>query len=128
MSAIIQGARLDGVDALEGDLRRRVANVEQGAALVDEAELIGKRSDELCPVETGALRGSRLNTLHRRGFYSEVEITYGGGEVDYAIYVHEILTNVHPVGQAKFLETAFKEAQGKVENRLGPKVGAELLR
>jgi hypothetical protein len=38
-----------------------------------------------------------------------VVIGYG---VDYAVYVHEILTNKHPQGQAKFLEAALNNAIG----------------
>ena len=36
-----------------------------------------------------------------------------GYQTNYAIYVHEILTNYHPVGQAKFLEQPLRENRNK---------------
>lgn len=56
----------------------------------------------LTPVETGYLRAS--------GYVSAPVVTNGhvavtiGFGAYYAIYVHEILSARHPVGQAKFLE------------------------
>lgn len=65
-------------------------------------------SQVLVPVKTGALKASgKLNIKHNLLFIREPEasITYGGPGVDYAVYVHEILTDQHAAPtQAKYLE------------------------
>ena len=60
---------------------------------------------EYCPIKTGAVRSSGKVEL----VGDTVEISFGGMIAPYAVYVHEIMTNHHPVGQAKFLERAVTE-------------------
>jgi hypothetical protein len=47
-------------------------------------------------------------------------ISYGTG---YAIYVHEILKNHHPVGRAKFLELPMKEEGGQAKKIAAHRIG-----
>lgn len=65
------------------------------------------RSTELCPINTGFLRSS--GKLYVLG--NSIRIIY---ECPYATYVHENINAIHPIGQAKFLETA---AQDILQNR-----------
>ena len=67
-------------------------------------------SQSRCPVDSGALRGSAQ--VVRQG--DKVIIGYGGAASSYSIAQHENLQYHHPVGQAKFLESAFDELSGKV--------------
>jgi hypothetical protein len=69
---------------------------------------IFERSQQLVPVDTGALKASgQLNT--RKPTFATTgagaEIIYGDDIVDYAIYVHEDLSKEHAAPtQSKFLE------------------------
>jgi hypothetical protein len=78
-------------------------------ALADTAVKVLLDSQELVPVDTGALKAS--------GAISEVKETNDGYEVvisyntDYAARVHEDLDANHPHGgQAKYLEVPFHQA------------------
>jgi hypothetical protein len=71
---------------------------------VDEVtEIVFEQSQNLVPVKTGALKASGHIVQDPEGNY----IMYGddAGIIDYAVYVHENLTDFHPIGQAKYLET-----------------------
>ena len=76
-------------------------------------EVMKKIFDEsqiLVPVETGALKASGHLTRapeYPEQAYVEANITYGNtGEVDYAVFVHEEMENIHTAPtQAKYLET-----------------------
>lgn len=73
---------------------------------IRELELIGRAilglSTELCPIETGFLRSSG------KLYVSDVDIRIIY-ECPYAAYVHDNVNANHPVGQAKFLETAAQQ-------------------
>lgn len=60
------------------------------------------RAVELCPIDTGLLRSSGVVVVGN----GWIEIIFAA---PYATYVHENLNNYHPVGRAKFLETALQE-------------------
>jgi hypothetical protein len=45
---------------------------------------------------------------------------------DYAVYVHENLQAHHPVGQAKFLESAMTEAAPTLAERVAARVKAAI--
>jgi hypothetical protein len=64
-------------------------------------------SQQRCPVDSGTLRDSCVvkSDLTRM----QVTIGYGGAASSYAARQHEDLSLNHPVGQAKFLESAFTE-------------------
>ena len=59
---------------------------------------------QICPVKEGTLRRSgKVTNLKTTFLEVSNEIRF---DTDYAVYVHERLDLHHPVGQAKFLETA----------------------
>lgn len=67
-------------------------------AVVLEGERIMAESKGECPVDTGALRASGNVSQEEEG-----TVTLGY-PLDYAVYVHENLSAIHPTGKAKFLE------------------------
>lgn len=73
--------------------------------LEDIGRAILGRAIELCPLETGFLRSSGRVYVYK----NYIRIIF---ECPYAAYVHENINNVHPIGQAKFLETAAQEMLG----------------
>ena len=88
-------------------------------ALYAEAQNIRTSSMEKTPVETGTLKASHYATLPEKVGDSIVcEVGAGGWAKDYAVYVHERTELRHKVGQAKFLETALKEASAGFTDRM----------
>lgn len=75
-------------------------------ATVESAQSMLADSQEIVPVDTGALRASgQVWPPHVSGGDVEVVIGYGGAAVQYAIYVHEDLGANHAPGtSAKYLE------------------------
>lgn len=57
----------------------------------------------------GSLRESGRIVRVDEGTIPSFRIVFGGPTAPYAVYVHEILENYHPVGQAKFLESVVVE-------------------
>lgn len=100
-------------------------------ALHQEAETIMTKAKLLTPVDTsphpphaGQLRASG-HVLPPVIQGDTVTVTLGFG-TDYAVYVHEILTSRHPIGQAKFLEQPALEWADVAEARLSALVGKAL--
>lgn len=97
---------------LHGDevLYARLANAPQkvqraaGEGLRAAGEKILDEAGERTPVDTGRLKGSRA-MVGPTGSGNKIEVVLQYGTT-YAIYVHERLELNHPVGQAKFLESA----------------------
>ncbi len=89
-------------------------------ALRAALEPVLRRSQELVPVDTGALKNSAFLDVDTVGSTIKVGIGYAkGGTPTYAAIVHEDLTAVHmPPTRAKFLETAFNEQSGEIEDRI----------
>lgn len=81
---------------------RRIKGATKGGLKL-AANLIMTESISRTPVDTGSLKGGHYvaQSDDPKKIVAEV-----GVMADYAIYVHEILTNVHPTGEAKFLENA----------------------
>ena len=101
--------RWEGADEFARFLRETPAVTAKDveAALLQEAENAMGVSIRRTPVDTGNLRATgHVKPPERRGGTVTVLLAYG---TDYAIYVHEILTSNHPVGRAKFLESAVKD-------------------
>lgn len=97
-------------------------------AAYEEAEKIMTEAKLRTPVDTGALRSSGLVSVDRRTTARfDVLMTFGGAASAYAVPVHENLHASHPVGQAKFLESAMRDwqAHGGID-ALGRKIGAAL--
>ena len=93
------------------------------AALYEEGLNVNTRSKELTPVDTGTLRGSTYTTLPEKvGESIVVEVGVGGPAKKYAKWVHELTHLRHRVGQAKFLETALKEASAGFINRIAKRI------
>ena len=66
--------------------------------------LVEGESKMRTPVDTGNLVGGHYVAEGEVNGKITAEI---GLQADYAIYVHENLTNAHPVGEARFLYNAF---------------------
>ena len=96
-------------------------NKEIAPALFTEmdVEVAGRAKEEFVPVDKGVLKGSIHTTKpkFRRGSVS-VSVVAGGPAKDYALAVHENLTARHPVGQAKYLETPFLQAQLSIKQAI----------
>ena len=112
----------DGIDDFARFLRETpgivVKDVE--AALLQEGENAMGVSVRRTPVDTGNLRATaHVKPPRSRGGTVTVLLAYG---TDYAIYVHEILTNAHPVGRAKFLESAVKDQAKGMAGRMRKRV------
>jgi len=75
------------------------------------------------PPHPGQLRAS--GTVHqpqREGNKYFVILSFGGAAQDYAVWVHEIIDNFHPVGQAKFAESVLNESQPYMAERLAARL------
>lgn len=96
---------LEGAGATDGVLRAA------GRGLYTGGEAIMAVSKRRTPVDTGRLRASAWVSLpERHGNRVRVNLNYG---TEYAIFVHEILSARHNVGQAKFLASAVNDTQDK---------------
>ncbi len=121
-----------GLDAALRDVRAARADLlpALGRGLYWEAQPVMQRSQGLVPVDEGDLRDT--GTVHdpeASGATVSVELTYGGGAVDYAERVHEDLSMRHPRGgQAKFLEQPFLEAANGMGERVGALAAREIGR
>lgn len=97
------------IQRLEEHQRKFRAAIER-AVYKFSAHVLGE-AQELCPVSSVP---GHAGTLKSSDQQDEVQTTDGlvtcqiGFTEFYAVFVHEILTNAHPQGQAKFLETAMK--------------------
>lgn len=100
---------------------------EAAAALFLVAEIIMGQAKVLCPVDTGTLRNSGyVKPPVIEGNSITVVLGFGGAAKEYAIYVHENLNAVHPVGQAKFLSTPLNDALPNVASDVRNFVKAKL--
>lgn len=109
------------------------------AALYQEAQVDMTESKRRCPVaipawyiaegygkyrgNPGTLRGSgRVSEPVRTWRKISVTLSYGGAAIQYAVFVHEILTNRHPVGQAKYLESVINESRATMAGRVAARL------
>ena len=74
-------------------------------AIYRQAQRTLSKAVEYAPLATGALRASGRVEIDA----TSVTLVFGGPTAPYATYVHEITTNIHPIGGAKFLERAVVE-------------------
>jgi hypothetical protein len=110
---------------LEELLRKKLE--ESKKALYIEALKIMAVSIMRTPVDTGALRASHsVSRPETNGDDTSVTISVGGPSAPYAIYVHENLEAHHPVGQAKFLESAILEARGEIGQNIIMRINSVL--
>ena len=98
---------------------RRSINKHVAQAINEVMSGVFARSQELVPVDTGALKASGvfipaqeiMPTYEKPQAY----INYGNADVDYAVYVHENLDDHHAAPtQAKYLEQPLTEANPKL--------------
>lgn len=71
----------------------------------------------------GSLRAS--GTVHepeQHGKRIATKMTFGGGDVDYAVYVHEDLEAEHATGEAKYMESVLNESQPYIGRRLAAEI------
>jgi len=89
-------------------------------AIIDALEPMAERSQELVPIDTGALKRSFFISADERVGGIVVYMGYGRyGQPWYASLVHENLFFRHAKGKsAKFLEIAMNENIGKFRSRL----------
>ena len=106
-------------------------------ALIEIGEEIVKETTPLVPVQDGSLRDSWAITVDENSSNPKVTVSYGGptrttgrnapgGFVDYAVIVHEDLSQTHLVGEAKFLEKGSAIASGKIPAIIAKHVKASL--
>lgn len=116
--------QFDGVDDLEAALRQAGPTAARllRVALRREAEELMTRSKDRTPVDTGALRASGHVQDKTSNQAVKMQLGFGGAAAPYAIYVHEMTGNRHPVGQAKFLESTVLEAAPNLGGRLAEHV------
>ena len=117
------------------ELKRTLAAIgartpkEGAAALYAEAEVVRGVSFQRTPKDTGNLRDSHAVSKPRiAGQEITVTLGVGGPAAPYAIYVHENLTAHHPIGQAKFLESAIHEAASNWTERLAKRIDLNRLK
>jgi len=115
---------LEGVDKLNHKLKRLAMFSEIAAEKelrIIMLDLQGK-AQLLAPIDTGDLRGSA---------YAEVKKLEGevGFIEPYALRQHEDMSLRHPRGgQAKYLETPFKENRNKYIDMIGKAIAREMKR
>lgn len=119
----------DGGDELRRVIRELGPRASRAVAraLYQQGEVIMTEAKKRTPVDTGALRASgHVHPLEITAGQVAVLLGFGGPSAPYAIYVHENLHAHHPVGQAKFLESAVLEAASTLGARLAEVLRAEL--
>lgn len=88
-------------------------------ALTQEMEVEATECKRRTPVKTGDLRDSiHVTPPTKRGDTISVQIVCGGIAAPYAIYVHENLEALHPIGQAKFIESVLRESSSYISRRI----------
>lgn len=107
-----------------------------GAAIYQEGQIEMTEAKRRTPVDVtkdaphpGQLRASgRVHEPVRNGRNISVTLSFGGAAVDYAIYVHEILGNIHKVGQAKYLESVLNESRSSMLGRIAARVNLNKMK
>lgn len=77
------------------------------------ARYVQEKSLELTPEATGYLKSSCDMVRISSGWYANFRIFY---TAEYAVFVHEMLENSHPVGEAEFLKKAVLRSEQEVLN------------
>lgn len=118
---------ITGINELRRALDRAgdLADKALESAMFLEQEAVISEAKARTPVDTGVLRASGTVLPPKvQGSRIEVEAGFGGAAQEYAVPVHERLGVHHPVGQAKFLESAFLERAPKIPANLARRVEA----
>jgi hypothetical protein len=97
----------------------RKAPEQVADALYAEAQIEMTEAKRRTPVDTGELRASGyVADPEIRGRRISVEMGFGGAASEYAVHVHEDLEALHPVGQAKYLESTVLESAPHMPARI----------
>lgn len=92
----------------------------------EEMQAILGESVKMCPIEFGRLRASGYVTEPNIGPDGSITAEIGYS-TDYAVYVHEILTNYHkPPTQAKFLEVPLLAHAGSMLRNIVSRVNSKI--
>ncbi len=143
--------RVTGLDDIRRLIRAndRKVRAATGRAITAEVVELGRRADELVPIDTGNLRNSQIIKLpDPKGRRIVGTVEYGGTAAPYALVQHEDLTLWHPpkppgkskVGKKqgtgpvapgqgrgpKYLEHPFKRQQKRFSARLAARVNRDL--
>ncbi len=96
-------ASVTGVGTVVKRLMTAKSEVASGMerGLVKAGLMLQRASQQLVPLDTGALKNSAFTRKVGSGFSTDVQVGY---TQEYAVFVHENLEAHHPIGQAKFLE------------------------
>jgi hypothetical protein len=123
---------IKGISKVIGNMKQLEKGIplQAAAALYQEALLIQKVSMSRTPVDQrkrgsggGTLRDSHETSApYWKGKFLRVDIEVGGPAEKYAIVQHEEMTFKHKVGQAKFLESAFNEAEAGMMARIAKRI------
>jgi hypothetical protein len=99
---------------------------EIGRAIYQETSIELKEVKRRTPVDKGALRASEhVEGPLRTGPNDSIIyalIVAGGPAAPYAIYVHEDLEAIHPVGEAKFIESVLLESRPFMAARIAKRI------
>lgn len=98
-------------------------------ALYQEAQIEATEMKRRTPVDTtpnAPHPGNLRNSIHveepeRKGRRISVTIATGA-QAPYAVYVHENLEAIHPIGQAKFMESVLDESRTYMAARLAKRI------
>ncbi len=109
-------AHVEGLDRVKKALDRMkskyAAGVERG--LKKAGLFLQARSQEVVPVDTGALKNSATTRAEGRGTKTIVTVGY---QQSYGVYVHENLEAAHKPGKiAKFLTTPMHQHAHEIAN------------
>lgn len=119
------GMKFEGADAFKKALSEAgvLALPALAIAVTEEQEAVIAVAKERTPVDTGVLRGSgTVLKPEIRGMTVTVEAGFGGAAQEYVVPVHERMGVNHPVGQAKFLESAFVERAKMIPKNIAERV------
>ena len=108
--------RVEGVEEALANLGKQIRGIKGRTRQGVEAgaQLVSRKSDEVVPIDTGSLRGSREVHSGETAGEPWAAIVYNA---DYALYVHEDLEARHlPGRQAKYLEAPLRRNQRSVRN------------
>ena len=83
------------------------------------AEDLLDKAVQKTPIDSGELRLSGTATVEKKGVESIGRVGFGGGQIDYALAVHETIKNYKEPGTgAKYLENPLKENAQRYFNKI----------
>ena len=108
------------IDVL-GNLNRVTREIELKAerSIGQCTEDLLDKAVQKTPIDSGELRLSGTATVEKKGVESIGRVGFGGGQVDYALSVHETIKNYKEPGTgAKYLENPLKENAQRYFNKI----------